>query len=136
MAHTRTGRTARGAWARLLAGVAFTSLGLCGCSDFWETITSHDFEFKALYEKPNPLVVLRDSTDGDKRARALRALKEPLRNGGTEQDQQAVLDILTAAATKEPQPLCRLAAIEALGHFQDPRAVEALKSAFFNAGTF
>jgi HEAT repeat protein len=111
-------------------------LALTGCAGFWEDVTSRDFRLKDWFVKPNPLVVLRDSDDGDRRAKALRALQEPKQNGGTDRDQEYVVKILTEAAVKERQPLCRLGAIEALGHFQDPRAVQALKDAYFNAGNF
>jgi hypothetical protein len=121
----------------LRAGVcAVMSLSLAGCAGFWDDVTSRDFHLKEWFVKPNPLVVLRDSEDGDRRAKALRALREPKQNGGTDQDQEFVVKILTEAAIKERQPLCRLAAIEALGHFQDPRAVAALKDAYFSANNF
>jgi HEAT repeat protein len=112
------------------------SLALTGCAGFWDDVTSRDFHLKEWFVKPNPLVVLRDSDDGDRRAKALRALQEPNQHGGTEKDQEFVVKILTEAAVKERQPLCRLAAIEALGHFQDPRAVKALQDAYFNANNF
>ena len=119
-----------------LAATVCVGLACCGCAGFWDEVTSRDFEFKELYSHPNPLVVLRDSNDGDKRASALRALQEPKRNGGTDQEQDTIIRVLTAAATTERQPLCRLAAIETLGKFKDPRATQALKDAFYNAGTF
>jgi HEAT repeat protein len=107
------------------------SLALNGCANFWDQVTSRDFEFKDLYTKPNPLVVLRDSTDGDKRAAALRELREPKQYGGKDEDQEAILGILVTAAKSDAQPICRLAAIEALGHFHDPRAAQGLTDAFF-----
>src|SRR5207249_7802692 len=51
-------------------------------------------------------------------------------------EQDAILKILTAAAVSERQPLCRLAAIQTLGRFKDPRAVQALIDAFYQASTF
>ncbi len=107
-----------------------------GCAGFWDDVTSRDFKVKELWAKPDPLVVLRDSSDGDKRAAALRALREPRQHGGTDQEQQLVIQTLTAAATTERQPLCRLAAIDTLGRFKDARAVQALKDAYYNAGNF
>lgn len=109
---------------------------LGGCANFWDDVTSRDFTVNSFFAKPNPLLVLRDSTDGDKRARALRALHEPKQNGGTDQDQDMVVRVLTTAATSEKQPLCRLAAIQALGRFKDPRAVDGLTTAFYNASAF
>jgi hypothetical protein len=112
------------------------SLGLYGCAGFWDDVTSHDFKVGNLFVKDNPLLVLRDCPDGDKRAKALRALHEPKQNGGTDQDQDAVVKILIAAATTEKQPLCRLAAIETMARFKDQRCVEGLSTAFYNASNF
>ena len=119
----------------LLLAVALAPI-LGGCANFWDDVTSRDFSVNAFFVKPNPLLVLRDSPDGDKRARALRALHEPKQNGGTDQDQEMVVKVLTTAATSEKQPLCRLAAIQALGRFKDPRAVDGLTTAFYNASAF
>ncbi len=124
-----------GRWATSLAGAVLASIGLCGCANFWDDVTSRDFKVGALWAaKPDPLVVLRDSTDGDQRAKALLALHEPKAHGGADQDQEMVLRILSAAAVNEKQPWCRLAAIKTLGHFKDPRAVVALRSAYDQAG--
>ncbi|MCI0455957.1 MAG: HEAT repeat domain-containing protein [Gemmataceae bacterium] len=123
-------------WARRLTGAALASLGLCGCAGFWDEVTSRDFHVKALFVKPDPLIVLRDSNDGDERARALRALQEPKAHDGTDEEQDAIVQILTTAAVSERQPLCRLAAIQTLGRFQDPRAVQGLVDAFYQASSF
>jgi hypothetical protein len=130
LAHCGTqGRTA---W---LAGAALAGLVLCGCtntSSFWDDVTSHDFEFKNLWSpEPNPLLVLRDSKDGDKRAKALARLQEPKQHGGSDADQDAIVSILVTAAKTDPQPLCRLSAIQALANFHDPRAAQGLSDAFF-----
>jgi HEAT repeat protein len=89
-----------------------------------------------MFTKPNPLLVLRDSSDGDQRAKALRSLREPKQYGGSDTDQDAVVNILNTAAATEKQPLCRLAAIQALGRFKDPRAVKGLTDGFYNASAF
>jgi hypothetical protein len=109
-----------------LACLAGLTGGICGCANFWDQVSSTDFKFKQLFSRPDPLVVLRDSTDGDQRARALRSLREPLQNGGNQKDQDAFVQILTAAATTDKEPLCRIAAITALAHFKDPRATQVL----------
>jgi hypothetical protein len=109
---------------------------LSGCANFWDEVTSRDFEPKNLFVKPNPLDVLAHSNDGSKRAQALRSLREPLQYGGSQKDQDVFVEILTTAATADRQPLCRLAAIKALGHFKDPRAVEALRNAYLEAKPF
>jgi HEAT repeat protein len=109
---------------------------LCGCAGFWDEVTSRDFTVQSLFVKSSPLVVLRDSKDGDKRAKAYAALREPKQNGGTPEEQEMVIQLLSTAAVSERQSLCRVAAIESLGHFKDPRAVEALKTAYERANSF
>lgn len=109
---------------------------LSGCAGFWDEITSKDFHVKTMFAKTDPMVVLRDSPDGDKRAKAIRSLQEPLPNGGTQQEQDAVIKIVVTASTNERQPLCRLAAMQKLSEFKDPRAVEGLKEAYYAAGSF
>jgi hypothetical protein len=121
---------------RWLAGALLTSLGLCGCADFWDSITSRDFEFRSLYTRPDPIRVLAESKDGDKRAAAFASLREPKRHGGSEQDQKFIVDLLTAAARNESQFYARLMAVEKLGEFKDPRAVPALVDAYYAASNF
>src|SRR5262249_11169940 len=123
--HTNIAR--RRCYLHLLFAGAALCLLTCGCTGFWDEVTSREFTFKGVFSKPKPMVVLRDCPDGDKRAKALRALHEPKAHGGTDQEQDAVVRILSTAAVSERQPLCRLAAIQALGEFKDPRAVDALK---------
>jgi hypothetical protein len=115
----------------LAAGLA--GLGLCGCVT-WDDATCRDFHMKDFWAKPpDPLVVLKDSTDGDKRAKAFRALKEPKLNGGTDQDQDFVLTMLATAAVREKRYYVRLEAMRKLGEFKDPRAVPALVEAYYQA---
>jgi HEAT repeat protein len=109
---------------------------LCGCAGFWDEVTSNDFDPSVFFNRPNPLLVLRDSTDGDKRAQALSTLREPKQFGGTDQEQDYVVQILTTAAASERQPLCRLKAINSLSHFTDPRAVKGLEDAYYKAASF
>jgi hypothetical protein len=105
------------------------ALGAAGCANFWDEVTSRDFKFKDLYTRaPAPLVVLKDSDDGYARAKALAALEEPLQHGGTQQDQDLYVDILSKSAVSARDPLCRMAAIQSLGHFKDPRAAAVLCS--------
>jgi hypothetical protein len=107
-----------------------------GCAGFMDKVTSKDFEFGSLFVQTNPLVVLRDSTDGRARAEALRSLREPKQHGGTDQDQDLVVEVLTKAAWNEHYVFCRLAAINTLRQFKDPRAVEGLKEAYYRATSF
>src|SRR5947209_20345652 len=98
--------------------VPFALLSVCGCAGFWDEVTSRNFKFKSLFVKTDPVVILRESSDGDERAKAIRRIKEPKENGGTDEQQQVVVDLLLKAATLDRQPYCRLAAVEKLGHFK------------------
>ena len=116
-----------------IAGVAI-SLALTGCAGAWDTFTSRRFKdapfttMQRMVSPEDPLVVLRADPprDGDERAKAMRRLKEPIEAGGTQQDQDEVVELLARTATADPSPVLRLAAIEALGRFRDPRAPGAL----------
>ncbi len=124
--------------ARWLGGLSAFGLGigLVGCAgpNFWDDVTSRDYHFKSMFSKdPPPIAVLRESTDGDARAKAMLALKEPQASGGTEAEQEEVVQLLTRTAITDPQPLCRRSAIETLGRFRDPRAVPALIQAYESA---
>jgi hypothetical protein len=106
-------------------------LGSFGCAGFWDEVTSRDFKLQALFDQPHPMEVLAHSSDGDKRATALRSLREPKQYGGTDAEQDQVVTLLIRAAVSERQALCRLAAIQALGRFKDPRAVQGLIDAYY-----
>jgi hypothetical protein len=107
-----------------------------GCANFWDEVTDRNFEFQSLFSKPNPYLVLQDSNDGTKRAKALRALHEPNQHGGTPADQETVVKILTTAAVSEHTAVARMAAIEALGKFKDPRSTDALIAAYYAADKY
>jgi hypothetical protein len=119
--------------------VAIAGLGLChatGCVTAWDNITSRGYReklfskpYETLFVTPDPLVVLRDSADGDERAKALKRLGKPDRHRSAAQ-QEEVLTLLATAAKSEKHPLCRLAAIDCLGQYQDPRSAHALVEAF------
>jgi HEAT repeats/PBS lyase HEAT-like repeat len=117
-------------------GPILAVLTATGCASFWDDVTSRDFKVKSLFVQPDPLLVLQTSTDGDLRAKALRALKEPISHGGTQADQDEIMKLLTAAAVSDKQPVCRLAAMQTLGRFKDPRAATALTDAFYRAENF
>jgi len=116
--------------------VALAAFLASGCANFWDDVTSRDFKMADLYSHPDPMTVLEKSTDGDKKARALRSLQEPLTHGGTQEDQDKVVALLIKSATRDPQAWCRQAAVDALRRFKDPRVVEALKTAYYNAELF
>src|SRR5437588_747524 len=113
---------------------AVLAVHLVGCASFWDDVTARDFKFKDLYTRKDPVSVLNTNDDGDQRAKALRSLTEPRIRGGTEVEQQRTIEVLSRAAISEPQPCVRIAAIETLGKFQDPRAVTALTGAYESAG--
>jgi hypothetical protein len=119
-----------------IAVAAVVCLAACGCASTWDEMTSRDFKMKMLYTKKDPLEVLRDSTDGNERSVALASLREPLQSGGTQKDQDIVIDILKSSATRDQEPLCRMAAVRSLGHFKDPRAGEILETAYLQNLTF
>jgi HEAT repeat protein len=131
----RKRRTSRRLRFRLVCVAAVWALS--GCASFWDDITSRDFKFKDMFKPaPDPLWVIRNSKDGDKKSRALRSLKEPLQNGGTQQQQDVIVNLLVQSATSDTQPLCRLAAISSLQEFKDPRAAQALMDAYERASYF
>ena len=97
-----------------------------GCAAFWDEAFSRERDLHGYFKPPDPLVVIRDSTDGERRGKAMASLQEPLRNGGTQKDQDIYLQILVTAAQTDRDPFCRLGAIQGLSHFKDPRAAKAL----------
>jgi hypothetical protein len=128
-----------------IAGFAMFALGLSGCADTWETITSHRFRDGMLdhpYETTvgfwvleDPMLVLRTDPprDADERASAMHRLKEPIYNQGTVEDQDIIVNILAKTAISDTSPVLRLEAIGALGRFQDPRVVGILMTAYQTA---
>lgn len=123
-----------------IAGLAAV-LSATGCAGTWDTLTSRSFRDKPfgtmqkMCSPEDPVGVL--SADpprsGGERADAMRRLKEPLRNGGTQDAQNAMLDVLAKAATVEPSPVLRLSAIESLGRFEDQRVAGILIIAYNEA---
>jgi hypothetical protein len=105
-------------------------LGACGCVSFWDDVTSRNFHVKDLWTKEDPLVVLRDSSDGHKRSRALAKLQESTQHGGTREEQELYVKILTKSAAEDRDPLCRLGAIRALGTYKDARAARCLEDVY------
>src|SRR5262245_371375 len=119
----------------LLGAAASALLGLGGCA-FLDDFSFKRLNFEDFRDPPEPLKVIRESKDGAHRARALRVLKEPLANGGTKEDQDVVVSILVYTAANDSQALCRMAAIDTLRTFRDPRAADGLKDAYYRAGSF
>lgn len=125
----------RTGWRATLLTAGALGLASGGCAHFIDEITSREFKVKNLFVSPDPIVVLRESQDGDARAKAMQNLDEPAAHGKPEL-QDEVMQYLTDAATTDPRPLCRLAAIDALGRFNDPRCADVLLRAYQTASEF
>src|SRR5262249_47042853 len=108
----------------------------CQSGGVWDDIRYRDFRFRDMVNKQDPIKVLETNTNGDARARAMRKLKEPLQNGGSQEQQDKAMQMLTEGATTDNRAVCRLAAIDALKRMRDPRATPALIQAYYNASTF
>jgi HEAT repeats len=107
--------------------------GVSGCANTWDKVSSNKFRkdpYGTMFDRRDALTILRTSVEGDERAAAMRKLTEPAAKGGSQDEQDEVLSILSQAATTDPSPVVRVAAIDALGKFRDPRAVENLVAAY------
>jgi hypothetical protein len=127
------------AWRTAASAATAAVLGsaMAGCASHWDDITSREFNVKNWFTPEDPpLVVLQHSDDGEKRARALARLDEPLRNGGTQKEQDDAVEILKNAATTERTPLCRMAALQTLGHYKDTRAPEIIETVYLDKLAF
>lgn len=120
----------------ILIAAALSTGSLGGCASTWEAVTSRDFRkapFKNTFSSDDPMTVLRTKVDGDARAKAMRRLSEPAASGKGQAEQDEALAILTHAATRDASPIIRIAAVDALGRFKDPRALPALVAAYHKA---
>lgn len=125
----------------LTIAVAAAALLPIGCASMWDAVTSRKFRSAPLktvghvIAPEDPVAVLRADPprSGDDRAKAMHRLKEPAADKGTQDDQDRMMDVLTAAAAADPSPVVRFAAIEALGRFDDSRATTALMTAYQTA---
>ena len=107
-----------------------------GCAGTWDTVSSKKFRdapFKTMFSPDDPMLVLRTRVEGGERAKAMRRLEEPIKNGRPQAEQDEALQMLEQAATENPSPVVRTAAIDALGRFSDPRAIAILVSAYHQA---
>lgn len=144
--HPETGTRSdavRAPWRRRAAILLGLALGCSSGCGFWDELTSREFTVKSMFVKPDPLEVLKTSTDGDHRQKALRRLQEPKQHGGSDEEQDLIVQILCTAANKESQAICRLAAIQTMAKFKDPRIVDGLnkdvpglKHAYYSASSF
>lgn len=109
---------------------------LVGCAGTWDKVSSRKFRedpFNTLFNREDPMTVLRNKVDGNARADAMRRLKEPAKDGKPAEEQREALAILWTAATTDASPIVRTAAIDALGRFDDPEAVRLLIDAYRKA---
>lgn len=123
----------------LRTGLVALSLALLplGCNSVWDDVTSREFwKADTWGPQPEPLVVLRDSRDGDKRHRALLQLGQLNPTTLAPEEAEAILKVISDAAVNERQVWTRIAAVKALGNWNDPRAVESLRDAYYRAGAF
>ena len=117
-----------------LASLLTLALFAGGCSGFDE-FSFKKMNWEVFHDPKDPLKVIQESSDGGQRRRALLCLKEPLANGGTQQQQDVVVGVLLHSAASETQAPCRMAAIDTMRKFRDPRIVEGLKEAYYRAGS-
>lgn len=132
-------------WRACRAVAGALLLGACGCASFWSEITSRERDMTFVWGNPDPLVVLRDNTDNQRKAEALARLREPKQNGGTQEQQDLYLQILARAALNEEpgrtepmsrDPLCRLSALRMMGEYKDDRVVPILEKAYLDPHPF
>ena len=118
-----------------LLAAALSACTLAGCAGTWDTISSRKVrqDPMSLFKSEDPMTVLRTKISGSERAVAMRKVKEPAANGGSAAEQDEVMQILAQAATGDPSPVVRTAAIDALGRFRDPRGVQVLIAAYRKA---
>jgi len=108
---------------------------LTGCAA-WDDFSWRKMNTEVFWTPSNPMEVIKSGTDGSERRRAILALREPQASGGSQQDQDACVGVLCKLAATDGNPLCRMAAIEMLGGYRDPRAVGGLKDAYYGATSF
>lgn len=112
--------------------------GLSGCANFMDDLTAHGENFDAKVHRifgkdPDPVEVLTKSQDGTLRARAFHKLVEPAQHGGSEKDQDWCVNVLNKAACEEVTAPARMAAIQTLGGYKDPRVIKGLEDAYYQA---
>jgi hypothetical protein len=125
-------------WRAWRTGAAASCLlpFIAGCAGTVDTLTSQRFRdspFHTLFHSDDPVYVLRNVQEGDDRAKAMLLVKEPKKNGKSDEEQTEIIQILGSSATSDKQLYCRLNAIEALSRFDDPRSASILVTAYRNA---
>ena len=118
-----------------LLAAALSAIAISGCASTWDAVSSRKArkDPMSLFKTEDPMTVLRTKVAGTERAVAMRKVQEPAANGGSAAEQEEVMQILAQAATADPSPVVRAAAIDALGRFRDPRGVALLVTAYQKA---
>ncbi|MBY0228851.1 MAG: HEAT repeat domain-containing protein [Gemmataceae bacterium] len=115
---------------------AASLLAVAGCAG-WDEFSFKKMNFEVFTTPSEPMAVIRNpESSGALRARALRGVKEPAQHGGSQQEQDLYVQVLTHVAGHDPDPLCRHAAIGVLSKFKDARAVKGLQDAYYGASAF
>lgn len=120
----------------LILAAAVAVVSHLGCARTWETVSARRFReapLHSMFTQEDPITVLRNRVEGNDRADAMRRLKEPAKDGKGQAEQDEAVQLLWAAAGTDPSPVVRVAAIDALGRFDDPRAVRLLMDAYQKA---
>jgi len=107
-----------------------------GCAHFWDDVKACNekgewfdvgYKFDLMWNQGGPpLKILAESQDGDLRRRALMRLTEP----SDAKEREHYITILSTAARSERDAICRLAAVQQLATYSDPRATQALVDAY------
>jgi hypothetical protein len=124
---SQAGKNGPRGWLRALAG--FALLLPCGClHNWWDNVTSRDLTWQERIwpKKEDPLEVIKSSSDGAKRAVAFASLREPK----DPETRELFLKLLSTTALRDREPMCRIGAIRALGHFHDPRVCKVLENVY------
>src|SRR5262245_54731469 len=123
-----SGRRRWGRWLRCVVWAALLLPTGCGFHNYWDNVTSRDLPWSERFwpKKEEPLEVIHKSSDGAKRGKALATLRDP----GNDERREVYLRILTGTALDDPEPMCRLGAIRALGSYKEPRVVKTLETVY------
>ena len=117
--------------------IALVGLLAVGCIEANPRLRYFTYEYhKKKWFPGDKYEILQKSTSGDERADALTRIKEPIRHGGSPQDQERAIAILRKAGSEEPEVWARLCAINAMSKFKDPRIVKGLEDAYYAADQF
>jgi hypothetical protein len=116
--------------ARIL--LPLLAISFTGCASTWDNFSSRQYRSDVasnpmrLFSDEDPMTVLRTSTDGHARAKAMLKLEQP----NSPQEANEALGYLSDAAIKDTSPVVRSAAIDALGRFNDPQTFNLLYAAY------